>query len=199
MRDSDLIVEMGTKSIANQVLAGQGMKNTLASNAIAGGAALAIEAANDLVKLGQGKITPEECLERQGKNLLNTAEGIVGASLGSAGGVAIASSLGMGAGSTGAAMATLVGGLTGGMIAELAMTLAIENGGEKPYRDLLRSTENLQEAAAELTRLSETVFKSQIVFEKFIEADYALEREFQTQMQRIDEAGKKAKVAINKI
>lgn len=199
MEESDLIVEIGAKNTASQILTGQGLKNTLTSNAITGGAALAIEAAKDLVKLGQGEITPEECFERQGKNLLNTAEGIVGASLGSAGGVAIASSLGMGAGSTGAAMATLAGGLSGGMIAGLALTLAIENGVEKPYRDLLRSTENLREAAVELERLSRTMFKGQVLFSKYVQADMMLEKEFQTQMKRVDEAGKRAMEVINKI
>lgn len=197
--ESDLIVEAGKNNPAIPLLAGQGVKNTLAANAIAGGVSFAFEAARDLVKLGTGEITADECLERQGKNVLTTAEGIIGASVGGTGGVAIASSLGIGAGTTGTAVATVAGGLAGGLIAGLAMTIAIENGVEKPYRDLVRNTEKLQDAEAELVRLSETMCKGQIVFGKFLEADYALEKEFQAQMKNINEAGKRAMENIRKV
>lgn len=75
--ESDLIVEAGAKTPVIPLLTGQGVKNTLATNAIAGGVACALEAVKDLVKLGTGEITADECLERQGKNILTTAEGII--------------------------------------------------------------------------------------------------------------------------
>lgn len=113
--------------------------------------------------------------------------------------MAIASSFGIGAGTTGATIATLAGGLSGGLIAGLAMTMAIENGVEKPYRDLVRNTENLREAVTELTRLSDTMLKSQIIFTHYIEAENQLEKRFQTQMRRVDDAGKRAMEIIGKI
>lgn len=197
--ESDLIVEAGAKTPVIPMLAGQGVKNTLATNAIAGGVACAFEAVKDLVKLGTGEITADECLERQGKIILTTAEGIIGASVGGTGGMAIVSSLDIGAGTTGATIATLAGGIAGGLIAGLAMTIAIENGVEKPYRDLVRNTENLRDAATELTRLSDTVLKSQIIFTHYIEAENQLEKRFQTQMRRVDDAGKRVMEIIGKI
>lgn len=199
MCEADTVIPPIAEDSGMPVLAGQGLRNTLAANIVAGGASCAIEAAKDLVKLGMGEITAEECLERQGKNILATSEGMIGASVGGVGGMALASSLGVATESIGTTIATLAGGLSGGLIAGLAMTFAIENGVEKPYRDLMRNTENLREAAVELTHLSETVFKSQIVFGKFLEADYALEKEFQSQMKRVDEVGKRAMAIINRI
>ena len=85
------------------------------------------------------------------------------------------------------------------MIAGLAMTLAIENGIERPYRDLVKNTELLHEAAKELERTSQTVFKAQVLFTKYIEADYQMETALQKQFSRIDEAGQRALDAINRI
>jgi hypothetical protein len=95
--------------------------------------------------------------------------------------------------------AGVVGGLSGGMIAGLAMTLAIENGIEKPYRDLVQNTTYLHEAALELERVSQTVLMGQVLFTKYIEADAHLERQLDVQFDRIDAAGNNALAAIMKI
>jgi len=194
-----LMVRYGSKEAAMQVLAKQGMQSMLKTNAVTVGVTCAVDAVKDLVRLGMGDITKEEFFDRQGKGVLMTSAGVVGGSLGAAGGTAIATALGASSGTLAMSAASLVGGLAGGMIAGLAMTLAIEVGIEKPYRDLVQNTQYLQAAAAELQRTSMTIFKGQVLFTKYIEADQQLENALQIQLDRIDAAGERALAAINRI
>lgn len=194
-----LMVRYGSEEAAVQVLARQGMKNMLKTNAVTVGVTCAVDAVKDLVRLGTGQISTQEFFDRQGKGVLMTSAGVAGGAVGTAAGVGVATSLGLSSGTLAMTVFEVIGGMSGGMIAGLAMTLAIENGIEKPYRDLVRNTESLQAAACELERVSRNVFRSQILFTRYLEADYRLEKELQTQLDRVDEAGQRAFEAINKI
>lgn len=194
-----LMVRYGSEKAVTEVLAKQGLKSMMKSNAVTVGVVCAVDAVKDLVRLGMGNMTKEEFFERQGKGLMTTSAGVAGGSLGLAGATAAAEALGIASGSLAMTTLNVIGGLSGGMIAGLAMTLAIENGIEKPYRDLVRNTQNLQAAAAELERVSQTVFKGQVLFTKYLEADFELDAALQDQFTRIDSAGARALDAINKI
>lgn len=193
-----MLVRYGTQQSAMQILAGQGLKSMLRTNAVTVGVVCAIDSIKDLVRLGAGKINRQEFFERQGKGVLSTSAGLLGSNLGATGASALIASMGLG-GTVAATTLTIVGGLAGGIIAGIALSVAIENGIEKPYRDLVRNTQLCQEASAELVRLSQTVFRGQLIFEKFLEADYLMDRQFQNQMARIDVAGQRALEAINRI
>jgi hypothetical protein len=194
-----LMVRYGSEKAVTEVLAKQGMKAMMKSNAVTVGVVCAVDAVKDLVRLGMGDISKEEFFERQGKGILQTSAGVVGGSLGMAGASAASVALGASVGGTAMTVASVVGGLSGGIIAGLAMTLAIENGIEKPYRDLVRNTGLLQEATSELERVSQTVFMGQVLFGRYIERDLMLEEGLREQFGRIDRAGLEALDAINKI
>jgi hypothetical protein len=194
-----LMVRYGSEKAVTEVLAKQGLKAMIKSNAVTVGVVCAVDAVKDLVRLGMGDINKEEFFERQGKSVLQTSAGVVGGSLGVAGASTVSVALGASVGGTAMTVASVVGGLSGGIIGGLAMTLAIENGIEKPYRDLVRTTGLLQEAARELERVSQTVFMGQVLFSKYIERDLLLEEDLLEQFERIDRAGLEALDAINKI
>ena len=161
--------------------------------------ASAFETVKDLVRLGRGDITETEFYERQGKGLMAASAGAAGASVGMAGASALATALGVTAGTTAMTAAGLIGGLAGGMIAGLAMTLAIENGIEKPHQDLVRNTTCLHETARELAKTSQSVLLGQMLFTKFIEADIQMGKEFDDQLDRIDEYGREMRAAIEQL
>ena len=196
---NSLTVRYGTRELAQEILAKQGLKAMLKGNVITVGVACAIDAVKDLVLLGTGSITKEQFYERQGKGILMTSAGVVGGSIGTAGAAGAAVAFGATTGSTALTVASVVGGLSGGIIAGLAMTLAIENGIEKPYRDLIESTNNLKAAATELEKVSQTVLKSQVMFTHFIEINDQMDKAIRKQFDRIDSAGQRALEIINKI
>ncbi len=194
-----LMVRYGSEKAVTQVLAKQGLKSMMKTNAVTVGVVCAVDAVKDLVRFGMGDISQEEFFERQGKGLMTTSAGVVGGSLGLAGATTLATTFGVTAGTTAMTVASVIGGLSGGMIAGLAMMLAVENGIEKPYRDLVQNTSNLHEAARELERVSQTVLGGQVLFTKYIEADARLEEKLDEQFDRIDVAGNNALAAIMKI
>ena len=196
---NSLMVRYGSRELAQEILAKQGLKAMLKGNAITVGVVCAVDAVKDLVKLGTGSITKEQFYERQGKGLLMTSAGVVGGSFGAAAASGAAVALGAATGSTALAVASVVGGLSGGLIAGLAMTLAVENGIEKPYRDLVNNTQTLQSAAKELEKVSETALKSQVLFTRFIEINSQMDKAINKQLERIEAAGQRARDIINKI
>ncbi|MDL2216202.1 hypothetical protein LJB81_00545 [Desulfovibrio sp. OttesenSCG-928-M14] len=194
-----LMVRYGSEKAVVEVLAKQGLKSMMKSNAVTVGVVCAVDAVKDLVRLGMGDMTKEEFFERQGKGLMATSAGVVGGSLGVAGATALAGALGAGTGTLAMTAASVIGGLSGGMIAGLAMTMAIENGIEKPYRDLVRNTTYMHEAALELERVSKTVLMGQVLFTKYLEADADLEQQLEAQFDKIDAVGNEALALIMKI
>lgn len=194
-----LMVRYGSEKVAMEALAKQGLKSMMKSNIVTIGVVCAIDAVKDLVLLGMGNITKEEFFERQGKGLMTTSSGVVGGSLGMAGATSVAAILGAGSGTLAMTAASLVGGLSGGMIAGLATSLAIENGIEKPYRDLVSNTATLHAAARELDRVSRVALQSQTLFFQYLQVNAELEKTLQDQFDRINHAGAHALDAINRI
>lgn len=192
-----LMVRYGAEKIVVGTLAKQGLGAMMRTNAVTVGVVCAVDAVKDIVHLGLGNITKEQFYDRQGKNILNTSAGVLGGSLGAGAAGGIVASMGV----TGAAgnVLMLAGGLSGGLIAGIAMTMAIENGIEKPYRDLVNNTGYLKEAAEELDRVSHTVFMGQILFSKYLEEGLHLEQQLQAQTKKIEQAGEDALNAIIKI
>lgn len=192
-----LMVRYGTEKIVLSTLARQGMGAMLRTNMVTVGVTCGIDAIKDIVKLGMGDISKEEFYERQGKNMLATSAGVSGGALGAA---AVSSAIaGMGLSAAVGNALMIAGGLSGGLIAGLAMTLAIENGIEKPYRELVQNTAHLQSAAKELERVSQTVFMGQVLFSKYLESDILLDQQLQLQMDKIDQAGDEALNTIMKL
>jgi hypothetical protein len=186
---NSLIARYGTEKVIES-FAKQGLQSMLRSNAVTVGVVCAVDAVKDLVSLGMGNISKEQFYERQGNGLVSTATGTLGGTLGAAGAAAVF-------GETTDVLA--LGGLSGGLIAGLAMSLAIENGVEKPYRDLCANTGAMREAQEALVQASRAVFMGQVVFARYLEVDARLEEQITSQFSRIDQAGQNALAAINKI
>ncbi len=152
-------------------LAQQTLGSMFRTNAVSAGVVCAVNAVKDLVLLAKGEITTEQFYERQGKGVLNTSAGMMGASLG------VAALPAAGAAIT---MAPLLAGFAGGLIASVAMNFAVENGIEKPYREIVENTETLRDSAAILEDLSRSALNTQIAFGRFLqteaELDFALKR-----------------------
>jgi len=190
-----LLVRYGSEKVLIDTLSKQGLKSLAKTNVVAVGVVCAIDAVKDMVSLGLGKISREEFFERQGKNVLNTSSGVVGGTLGAIAAESAVTALGF----SSSFMAPLLGGIAGGLIAGLAMQCAIENHIERPYRELLQNTEDLRTAADELQRTSQNILGCQILFTKVMEHENILERLLSQQFSRIDEAGERARVIIEKI
>ena len=190
-----LMVRYGAEKVVIGALAKSGFNALVRTNAVTVGVVCGIDMIKDMVALGMGNLTKEEFCERQGKNVLNTTAGVTGGALGA---IAAESAF---VGATGllATAAPFLGGLAGGLIAGLAMNMAIENGVEKPYRELVSNTSALVSAARELEMVSRNVFGAQVIFTKVIERDIILERLTANQMDRIDAAGRRALEVIEKI
>lgn len=193
-----LMVRYGSEQAAMQILTRQGLKGLFKTSAVTAGVTYAIDLAKDIVLLGMGKITKEQLYERQGKNILNTSAGTVGATLGTAAAGGLSAALGL-QGSVALVAMPIIGGLSGGLIAGLAMSFAIENGIERPYRELVSNTEELRETTLVLEDLSRTMFRGQALFSQYLEADFQMETMLQYQMKEIDRAGDMAVDAINRI
>jgi hypothetical protein len=189
------LVRYGVETVAINSLARQSVSSLLKTNAVTIGVVCVVDAIKDLVLLGTDKITADQFFKRQGKGILNTSFGVLGGSLGAVGAQAVASSFGLNM----AMVTPLLGGLAGGLIAGLAMNLAIENHIEKPYKELVYNTENLRDAVCELQHLSQFVFKSQVLFVKIFERDHQLDQLFLSRLDKIDEAGLRARSVIAKI
>lgn len=89
--------------------------------------------------------------------------------------------------------------LAASIIAVVAGGIALKNGIEKPYQDLVRNTESLKAATSELDRVSRNLLRGQTLFGKYLEADAERETQIQNQMAAVDRAGQSALNAILKI
>lgn len=193
-----LIIRYGSKELIEKMTE-QSLKGMMRSNVVTVGVLCSVDVIKDLVKLGIGEITKEQFYERQGKGVLNTGSGVVGGSLGFSVGTSIATSLGYVSGS--GVMLTLgtIGGISGGLIAGLAMQIAIENHIEKAYSDMIRNTGNLKESMSILQDVSNNIFQGQIIFTEFLKEEQRLNTSFANQMKKLDASGKNMSNAIDLI
>jgi len=193
-----LLVRSGVEKVAIGTLAQQGLRSLARTNAVTVGVTCAIDAVKDLVSLGMGKMTKEQFYERQGKNILNTSAGMTGGTLGALAGEAAAAGMGVTASVGGLALLPVIGGIAGGLIAGMAMQSAIENGVERPYRELMLNTALRRSAAEELQRVSVRVFQSQILFGRMLEEEHRLDTLFYASMKRMDANNDKLRDLISR-
>lgn len=188
-----LIVRYGAEKAVVSTLARQSVGAMLRTSAVTVGVVCTVDAIKDMVALGMGKISKEQFYERQGKGMLNTSAGVTGGAVGALG--AEAGCLALGA-STVPALVPILGGLAGGLIAGIAMMIAIENGIERPYRELLSNTDDLNNAAAEFQRMADNVFAGQVLFTKILAVEGELDKKIDGKMADVDAAGHKALESI---
>lgn len=181
-----LLVRSGAEKVVVGTLAQQGLRSLARTNAVTVGVTCAIDAVKDLVSLGMGKMTKEQFYERPGKNILNTGAGVTGGTLGALAGEAAAAGMGLTASVGGLALLPFIGGMAGGLIAGMAMQSAIENGVERPYRELMRNTALRRSATEELERVSARVFQSHILFGQMLEEEHRLDNLLHMSMKRMD-------------
>ncbi len=181
----------GAVSVVTKLAAGtvaqQAMGSMLARGTIGGTAICAVDAIQCMVMVASGKMTLAQMETRVGKNVLQTAGAVIGSSVA----VSIATSLGASAG-----LATILPGIAGALIVGVAVTLAIENGVEKPYREVLANTAALASAGKAMQECSEVMSYGQKAFVGFLVMDSNLDQATQNQFQRLDDLGHDMKRAI---
>ncbi|MDM8548954.1 hypothetical protein QUF72_02705 [Desulfobacterales bacterium HSG2] len=182
-----LTVRYGSREVTEQI-AKNSFKNLVKTNAVTVGVICGIDMIRDLVRLAAGKMDKQEFETRNGRNVLNTSAGVMGAGVG----CNVATSIPM-------AGAGFIGGIAGGLIAGLAMQFAIENHIEKPYQELISNTVALTQSMQIFQQVSENIFKGQVVFGAFLEEERKLNAKFENQSKRISMAGDKMKNAIDKL
>ena len=117
--------------------------SALAKGGVTTSVQIAVDFAKNLVLFLSGKISLTELKERTAKECVFGPATLFGNALGTS----IASSLGFG--STASA---ILGGIPGGMLISTALQVAIENGIEKPYRELLANSAQIKESLADINR-----------------------------------------------
>ncbi len=190
------LITSSSKQIATQVLKNQ-MLSILRSNAVTVGVVCTVDAIKDIVKLGCGDITIDEFYERQGKNIVNTGCGVAGGSLGMGAAGMAAGSLGIATGTACYSILMTAGCLTGGLIAGLAATLAIENGIEKPYQDLIRNTSAVLDSINELMNTGQSVVLGQNVMVDFCKHESRLNQNFRNTFAEIEIKQSNARRAVD--
>lgn len=213
---NSLMVRAGEK-VSLGTLAQQGVSSMLRSNAVAIGVVCTVNAVKDLVLLSMGKMSQKEFEERQGKGILNTSAGVMGASLGGLAGAGVVSLVSKTTAAAAAATSTstvvatasafftvpvmvpFLSAMAGGVIATTAMNIAIENHIEKPYRDLVRNSRNMTESVKILEQVSSSIFQGQVYFRRFLEMDLELDSAFQQQMHKGRQTMTDMRAAIDRI
>ena len=151
--------------------------STLASSATTGGVAGAticiVDAAQCLILNAAGKMTIKQVEERIGKNVFQTGAGVIGASIGAA--------LGTPVGPIG----SMIGAMAGGMITSVAMTFAIDNGIEKPFREIMDNTKSLAYAENIMANSVSYMVQAESMFEDFKVGLFLSERDFNHSMEQI--------------
>ena len=181
----------GAVSVVTKLAAGtvaqQAVGSMLARGAIGGTAICAVDAIQCMVMVAADKMTLAQMETRVGKNVLQTTGAVIGSSVA----VSIATSLGATAG-----LATILPGVAGALIVGVAVTLAIENGVEKPYREVLANTTAIASAGRAMQECSEVMAYGQKAFVGFLVMDSNLDQATQDQFQRLDDLGHDMKRAI---
>lgn len=192
-----IIEKYGSEENAAKALAEQGVQLLMEKMPLPQGGRQVIDNLIQLVDLGTGKISIDELIRKPGSLIMQSAMGIK----------AISGVAGKGAVDVVRSqfpklmkiMPKHPAILAASVVAVIASGIAIKNGIEKPFQDLARNTASLKAATAELDRVSRGMFKGQILFGKYLEADAQMEKQFQERLDSIDKSGKAALDAILKI
>ncbi|MFA7691922.1 MAG: hypothetical protein WCX86_03380 [Candidatus Hydrogenedentales bacterium] len=179
--------------IAPQLMAETSMRSLLARSGVAGAAICGADLVVCLVSLSAGKITPAEVEDRFGKNLFQTAAGVWGSALG----IQMVGSASLSVG--GVALAPLLGAMTGGLIASMAVTIAVERGIEKPFRELIENTQALVAAQKIMQETAKAFAQGQAVFEAFLIEEHRLNIASEQAKDFMDTAGVNMSRAIDRL
>ena len=172
-------------------LANQAVNSMTGTAGIAGGAICAVDMIQCMVLVAAGKMSMADMETRTGKNIFQTSAAIWGSSVG----MGITTSLG--AATTG--LAAICSGMAGGLIAGMAVSIAIENHIEKPYQEITANTSALTAVAEIAQEVSDTFVEGQKAFTAFLLIDRMLEQQTSDQLARIDHAGDLMNKAISRI
>ncbi len=176
--------------LAPQLVAQQAMKGMLVRGGVGGAAICAIDAIECMVLVAVGKMTPAQMETRVGKNIFQTGGAVFGSSIG----VSVATALGATAG-----LVPILAGMAGALVAGLAVTIAIENGIEKPYREVIANTTALVAAGDAMRDCAEAMAYGQMVFVGFLVVDADLDQRTAVQIGVLDQLGDDMKKAIQRI
>ena len=193
-----LLVTTGEKQ-GLQLLARNGLRSMLRTNAVTVGVICGVDLVKDLVRLASGRIDPRQFEHRCGNNLLTTTSGVFGAAIGADLAVVLGPALGL----TSKTLATmglgLAGGMAGGLIAGLAMQFAIENHIEKPYHELIANTESTRDSLRLLEMVSRRMLQTQVLFTAFLDESHRLDRRLEECTARLEDSWEKMNEAIDKL
>jgi hypothetical protein len=185
------LVRYAGDEVAKGVVSGLAANSTsmlLRTNILTVGVICGVDLVKDMVRLGMGKIDGKEFETKSVKNVLSTAFGVTGASVGA-----------NAAGAMGIAYAGLIGGLAGGLIAGLAVQFAISNHIERPYKQLLYNTVVLAESMKVFEQVSRDIYKGQAAFSAYLEAETLLDRQMEQQLKISADSTTAMKKAIDKL
>lgn len=180
-----LLARYATRQTTVEIMARQGLKNLLRGNIVTIGVVNVIDALKDLLPLAAGKMNYREFCDLRAKGILSTSAGLAGGSFGSAGGASLATSLGIAEGTLLMSGLTLAGGVAGGIIAGVGLQIAIENGIEKPYRELTENTFYLSETAAALNKVVYRAWQCDLAFDKLRQFEGLLDASINARLEKI--------------
>ncbi len=193
-----LVEKYGSKENALKALAQQGMDALLDNLPVSQGGQQLIDNIRQMLDVATGKMPLDEMLNKPGTIIVRAMNGPESriAKIAGNGAVNVVKS-------RFPKLLTMLPKhpaiLSAGIVVAVAGGIAIKNHIERPYQDLVRNTTSLNEAAAELERVSGNMLRGQVLFGKFLEADNQMEAQFQSQLSRIDQAGQDALDSILKI
>jgi len=176
--------------LAPQLVAQQAMKGMLVRSGVGGAAICAVDAIQCMVLVALGKMTPSQMETRVGKNIFQTGGAVFGSSIG----VSVAASFGATVG-----LAPVLAGMAGALVAGLAVTIAIENGVEKPYREVIANTTALVAAGDAMRGFAGAMVYGQRMFAGFLVADVEMDHRTAKVLTEIDQLGDDMERAIQRI
>lgn len=191
-----IIEKYGSEEKAMQALAEQGFSLLCEKLPVSEGGKQLLENLKNLVNLGAEKLSLDECVRQAGSLITNATSASGLNSLTGEGAMALLKSK---IPSVMKIMPKHPAMLAASIMVVVAKGIAIKNGIERPYQDLVRNTTTLKEAATELDRVSRNLLQGQVLFGKFLESDAEMETRLKSQMASVDKAGRNALDAILKI
>lgn len=156
-----------------ELFQGSMLQSNLVGGAAAGAAVCVVDFVECLVLVYSGRMTMAELETRTGKNIFQTGAGVVGASIGGV--------IGAPAGPIG----VFLGSMIGGMITSVAMTVAIDNHIEKPFREIISNTENIVATQQIMLYSIQYLEQAQAAFGNFRIGMYFSEEQFDKQMESV--------------
>lgn len=191
-----MIEKYGSEEKAIQAFAEQGISLLCEKLPVSEGGKQLLQNLKNLVNLGEGKISLDECMRQAGSLFTNATTASHISSIAGEGAMSLVK---LKLPAVMKIMPKHPAVLAASIMVVVAKGIAIKNGIERPYQDLVRNTTTLKEAASELDRVVRNLLQGQVLFGKILESDAEMETRLQNQMSAVDKAGKNALDAILKI